>query len=161
MKHITKLIMLFFLFSSTFSFGQEQTTIAKFIITDGSSNGVDMTPTLLEQGAYTVFYTSGNDGLIYMANYWPKAGSQSYGPMYSSKTASYNETYETYKADFFYFNWRYINTYDTKKGTASVQLIKIYKPQGVAFILKVIPENLDFIVYKGYMEGTIDFSIYK
>lgn len=153
--------MLFLIFSSKFSFGQEQTTIAKFIITDGSTNGIDMTPTLIEQGAYTVFYSSSNDGLIYMANYWPKAGSQSYGPMYSSKTATYNETYETYKADFFYFNWRYTNTYNSKKGTASVQLIKIYKPQGVAFILKIIPENLDYTVYKGYMEGTIDFSIYK
>ena len=37
-------------------------------------------------------------------------------------------------------------------------MIKVYKPQGVAFTVKIIPENLDIIVYKGYMEGTIDFS---
>lgn len=161
MKPITRLSLILFLVSSIFSFGQQQTTIAKFIVTDGSSNGVDITPTLMDQGAYSVFYTDENDGLIYMANYWPKGGTQSFGPMYSSKTASYNETYETYKADIFYFRWRYTNSYDDKKGTASVQLTKIYKPQGVAFILKIIPENLDYIVYKGYMEGTIDFSKYK
>jgi hypothetical protein len=138
----------------------EQEEIAKFIITDASVNGIDNTPTILDQGAYTVFYTFQNDGLIYMANYWPKNDSQSYGPMYSAATNSLNETYETYKADIFYYNWRYTNDYDGKSGTAKVQLTKIYKPQGVAFILKIIPENLDVIVYKGYMEGTVDFSQY-
>jgi hypothetical protein len=70
------------------------------------------------------------------------------------------ETYEDYKADFFYFNWRYMNDYNDKKGTATVQLIKIFKPQGITFILKIIPENLDVIVYKGYIEGSIDFSAF-
>jgi hypothetical protein len=138
----------------------EQEEIAKFIITDASVNGIDNTPTILDQGAYTVFYTFQNDGLIYMANYWPKNDSQSYGPMYSAETNSLNETYETYKADIFYYNWRYTNDYDGKSGTAQVQLTKIYKPNGVAFILKIIPVNLDVIVYKGYMEGTIDFTQY-
>ncbi|MDF1868470.1 MAG: hypothetical protein P1U70_26845 [Saprospiraceae bacterium] len=68
------------------------------------------------------------------------------------------ETYETYKADFFYFNWRYRNDYDSKSGTAKVQVIKIYKPQGIAFSVKIISENLDIIVYKGYMEGTVNFE---
>jgi hypothetical protein len=138
----------------------EQEEIAKFIITDASVNGVDNTPAILDQGAYTVFYTFQDDGQIYMANYWPKNDSQSYGPMYSAETNSLNETYETYKADIFYYNWRYTNDYNGKSGTAKVQLTKIYKPQGVAFILKIIPENLDVIVYKGYMEGTVDFSQY-
>jgi hypothetical protein len=141
-------------------YSQRQETLAKFIITDATTNGVDVTPTLLANKAYTVFFTSDNDGLIYMANVWPKSNSQSYGPMYSVETQKKRETYETYEADIFYFNWRYINTYDNKKGTAKVQVIKIYKPQGVAFTVKIIPENLDIIVYKGYMEGTIDFSDY-
>jgi hypothetical protein len=146
--------------SSNSSKSSEQEVIAKFIITDASVNGIDNTPTILEQGAYTVFYTSQDDGLIYMANYWPKNDTQSFGPMYSAETVAYNETYETYKADIFYYNWRYTNDYDGKSGTAKVQLTKIYKPQGVAFILKIIPENLDIIIYKGFMEGTIDFSQY-
>jgi hypothetical protein len=53
-----------------------------------------------------------------------------------------------------------MNDYDDKKGTATVQLIKIFKPQGITFILKIIPENLDVIVYKGYIEGSIDFSAF-
>lgn len=82
---------------------------------------------------------------------------QSFGSMYSAETETYNETY---KADVFYYNWRYTNDYDGKSGTAKVQLTKIYKPQGIAFVLKIIPENLDIIIYKGFMEGTINFSQY-
>ena len=155
-----KLLILITFFSLIFfniSFGQRQETLAKFIITDATINGVDVTPTLLANKAYTVFYTSDDDGLIYMANVCPESNSQSYGPMYSVETQKKRETYETYAADIFYFNWRYINTYDNKKGTAKVQMIKIYKPQGVVFTVKIIPENLDIIVYKGYMEGTIYF----
>lgn len=152
-------MLVLLLFLQTPSLAQQE-IIAKFIITDASVNGTDVTPTLLKAGAYTVFYTSDDDELIYMANVWPNSNSQSYGPMYSAESTKHKETYETYEADIFYFNWRYINTYDEKKGTAKVQLIKIYKPQGVAFVLKMIPENLDIIIYKGYMEGTIDFSDY-
>ncbi|MCL9980936.1 MAG: hypothetical protein NBV77_05770 [Bacteroidia bacterium] len=138
--------------------GKGQEIIAKFIITDATKNGIDITPTLIENNAYTAFYKSDRKGSIYMANIWPKSRSQSYGPMYSIKSHTNRETYETYEADVFYFNWRYINTYDGKKGTAKVQVIKIYKPQGVVFVLKMITENLDLIIYKGYMEGTVDFS---
>jgi hypothetical protein len=137
---------------------RNQEVIAKFIITDATKNGVDNTPTILDQGAYTVFYTFENDGLIYMANYWPKNNSQSFGPMYSAENVSYDETYESYKSDIFYYNWKYTNDYDGKSGTAKVELTKIYKPQGIAFVLKIIPENLDVIIYKGFMEGSIDFS---
>lgn len=139
----------------------EQETLAKFTITDATTNGVDITPILLREEAYTVFYTRGDDGLVYMANVWSKSNSQSFGPMYSIENTEIHETYENYKADIFYFNWRYINNYNSKRGTAKVQVIKVYKPQGIAFILKVIPENLDLIIYKGYMNGTINFSNYE
>jgi hypothetical protein len=139
---------------------RNQEVIAKFIITEATVNGEDNTSILREQGAYTVFYKFENDDLIHMANYWPKANSQSFGPMYSAENTTYEETYESYKADVFHFNWRYTNDYDDKKGTAKVQLTKVFKPKGVSFILKIIPENLDIIIYKGYMEGTVDFSKY-
>ncbi len=162
MKTISKISLILILTSIIYcSAKAQQTTIAKFIITDASKNGTDITPTILNQGAFIAFYTSDNDGILYMANVWPKNESQSFGPLYSSKTTSYNETYETYKADLFNFKWRYINDYNTKKGTANVEMVKIYKPQGIAFILEIIPENLDVLVYKGYMEGSVDFSAFK
>lgn len=153
--------LIFLIFLTNNLLAQNQETLAKFVITDASINDIDYTPTYLNWGAYSVFYTSDNDGLLYMANVAPENNSQSFGPMYSTQSATYDETYETYKADIFYYNWRYINDYDSKKGTAKVQFIKIYKPQGVAFILKMISENLDVVIFKGYMEGTIDFSRYR
>jgi hypothetical protein len=158
-----RLFFLVFILSPLLTFGQteSQKTLAKFIITDAKSNGQDITPILLEAEAYTVFYTSGDDGLVYMANVWPKNNSQSFGPMYGVQAENIEETYENYEADFFYFNWQYKNTYDGKTGTAKVQVVKVYKPQGVTFTLKIIPEDLDVIVYKGFMEGTVDFGVFS
>ncbi len=161
-KMIKTVFFLLFLFTSFLVAAQddEQTTLAKFNILDASHNGVDVTPDILEAGAYTVFYTIAEDGLMYMANVWPNNESQSFGPMYGVQTEKVEETYENYAADYFYFNWRYNNTYNDESGTAAVEVIKIYKPQGVAFTIKIVSEELDVIIYKGYMEGTVDFSVY-
>lgn len=112
----------------------QQPPIARYIITKASIYGIDYTRKILDQSAYTVFYTIDNDGIVYMANRWPKNGTQSFGPTYSTQTALYDVTYETYKADIFYFDWQYENDYNPKKGTAKVQFTKIYKPNGIAFI---------------------------
>ena len=146
-----------------FSIGQDrqEETFAKFIITDASRNGADITPHLLDAEAYSVFYSYENDDGLYMANVWPKKNSQSYGPMYSFTIEEEKHTYEDYQADYFFFNWRYINDYDKKKGTAKVSVIKIYKPQGVVYIMKMVTETLDIIVYKGYLEGSLNFSTFE
>src|ERR1035437_5447434 len=155
-----KIILLISLLISTCLLAQHKHNfVAKFVDTDGSVNGVDITPTLLEQEAFTLFYTRNSDTL-YMDNIWLKDTTQSDGPLHASKPALYNQKYGTYPADIFYFNWDYSNSYDDIKGTASVQITRVYKPQGVAVILKIIPENSDLIIYNGYMEGIIDFSVY-
>jgi len=156
-NHMKKLLLLIIFFQVSSCFSQQQ-TLAKFIISDASSNGVDLTERYLEVGGYISFYL--DKGQLAMANVMPRANTQSYGRLYSASTYKLNETYENYQADFFYFNWRYINTYDSKKGTAKIELIKIYKPQGIAFICKIIPENLDILIYKGFMEGTLDLTKY-
>lgn len=136
-----------------------QETVAKFIISDASSNGYDTTETYLEAGGYLVLYTL-SDGNLYMANVMSKKGTQSFGRLYAAEHNKIKETEENYEADIFYYKWRYINSYDSKKGTATVELIKIYKPQGVTFTIKIIPENLDVLIYKGYMEGTLNLNKY-
>ena len=143
-----------------FAQNNNQVTLSKFIITDASKNGNDITETILEQNAYLVFYTDAEKNL-FMANIWEKNDTQSFGRLYNTEHKKLKETYESFEADIFYFRWRYINSYDTKKGTATVELIKIYKPQGVTFKITIIPENLDVLVYKGYMEGTLDLNKYS
>ncbi len=143
-----------------FAQNNNQVTLSKFIITDASKNGNDITETILEQNAYLVFYTDAEKNL-FMANIWEKNDTQSFGRLYNTEHKKLKETYESFEADIFYFRWRYINSYDTKKGTATVELIKIYKPQGVTFKIKIVPENLDILVYKGFMEGTLDLNKYS
>ncbi len=140
---------------------QENKKTTKFIITDASTNGVDTTPTLLEAKAYIVFYTVENDNLLYMSHVWPKHNSQSYGPMYSLESETKKETYEAHKADVFNFDWLYITGYADKKGAAKVQLMKVYKPEGITYVLKIIPPTLEVIVYKGYLEGSVNFSAFE
>ncbi len=140
---------------------QETKQTTKFIITEAITNGVDTTPAILEAKAFMVFYTVENDNILYMANVWPKQNSQSYGPMYSVTSETKKETYEEYKADVFNFDWLYITGYGDKKGTAKVQLIKVYKPQGITYVLKISPPNLEIIIYKGYLEGSINFSAFE
>lgn len=140
-------------------FGQnnKQKTLSKFIISDATRNGIDMTETILNQRGYIVFYTNDSNNL-FMANAREKKDTQSFGRLYNTEHNELKETYESFEADIFHFNWRYINSYDTDRGTAKVELMKIYKPQGVIFKIKIITENLDVLVYKGYMEGTLDLN---
>jgi hypothetical protein len=153
-------LALLFGFISTVSVAQQR-TLAKFVITDASINDQDATETYLQSGGYIAFYTIG-DGNLYMTNFMSKLyNSQSFGRLYSTEHKKIRETYETYEADVFYFRWRYINSYNSAKGTATVELIKIYKPQGITFSCTIIPENLDVLVYKGYMDGSLDFSNYS
>jgi hypothetical protein len=157
-----KLILGILLILNAIAFGQtnKQETLSKFIISDATDNGNDITETILDQRGYLVFYTK-NDNSLYMANVWQKNDTQSFGRLYNTEHKKLKETYESFEADIFYFKWRYINSYDTKKGTSTVELIKIYKPQGVTFKITIIPENLDVLVYKGYMEGTLDLNKYS
>ena len=148
------------MFFSTIASGQQQETLARFIISDAKMNDTDITPEVLANKAFIVFYKGGTHGQLFMANVWPVADTQSHGPIYAIESRSTKETYDSYAADVFHFNWRYQNTYDTNKGTATVQVIKIYKPQGVAFVIKIIPEDLDVLVYKGYMDGSLDRSFF-
>lgn len=140
---------------------ESKTELAKFTITEAKFNGVDKSSLLLDAEAYIIFYTTGTDELLYMANVRSNSNSQSFGPIYGVESKNREESDEYYKTDFINFNWQYANTYNDKTGTAQVQVTKIYKPQGVEFVIKIIPENLDEAIYKGRMDGTIDFSIYE
>lgn len=138
-----------------------QPWIVKFTITNGKDDNEDISNILIAQDAFIVFYTIENDELIYMANVWPKNNSQSYGPLYSVKPTIQATTYEKNNADLYSFNWKYSNDYNNKTGTAKVQVIKIYKPQGIEYLLKIIPENLKELEYKGNMDKIVDFSKLK
>lgn len=163
-KLVTQIGIIFGILFPQFSVAEVITCkeLAKFIITDATINGDDVSSQYIDEGAYLVFYTvEGINENIHMANFWPKSNSQSYGEIFGAEISTTEADSANYKMDYCSFNWSYKNTYDDKKGTAKVEVIKIFKPAGVAFVIKIIPEDLDVLIYKGYMEGTLDFSAFQ
>ncbi len=136
-----------------------QKKLAKFVISDAKIDGVDHSPVYLAAGAYIVFYSNKKEDQTFMANYWPAQDSQSYGQIYSLEHEEFAETTDHYEWEVFTFNWSYKNTYDNKTGTAKVHFSKIYKPQGVAFVIKIVTESLQILEFKGFMHGTVDFNV--
>jgi hypothetical protein len=156
-----KNLLLFLVFSLLgFKSFSQQETLAKFIVLEFKNNGQDYTNWSLDRSQYIVFFVN-EDKKLCMANVCGTCkNEQSYGNLYHLDNKSYGETNTTYKMDIFKYRWQYFNTYDNKTGSAIIELTKVYKPQGVAFEMKMIIENLDILTYKGYMEGSINFSDY-
>ena len=155
-------LIVFILFSQlVVAQSENQKLIAKFVITKATKNGEDVTPLYIQTGASLIFYTSGNDGLLYLSNFCPNADSQSYGPVYAVKSSSIPKKNKKQKVDISHFNWHYTNTYDNKTGIAKVEMPKIYNPLNITFSITIIPENLDILIYNGYMEGSVDFSAFN
>lgn len=148
---ITFVVFPLFLFSQS----KKQDIIVKYIITEGTKNNQDISNTLTKEGAYTIFYTLGDDKTLYLANIWPNSKSQSYGPLSNITSEKIEESDEYYETDIFYFDWQYSNTYDDESGNAKVEAATIHKPEGLFFEIEIITENLDKTIYKGYMEGTL------
>ena len=153
----TKILTLtILLFGVIININAQQKVIAKFNVTHAVSNGDDITEWAVNSNVYTVFYIL--NGQLFMANYAERDDTQSWGRIWGLHEQTEPETLSNYKTDIFYFNWDYKNSYDSKTGTCKAQLLKIYKPQGVVSVLKLITESLDVTEYTGFMEGTIDFS---
>lgn len=157
-NNLHQLIMLFawlaFLLP-TMAFAQESTTHAKFIIQDARVNNNDISEQFVKEGAYLVIYTNKGENKIYFANINPKQGSQSFGHIFDTHSESTEQSQTHYKNDVFKFKWSYTNDYDNKLGTATVKLVKVHKEAGIAFTCTIIPENLDVMIFKGYMEGSL------
>lgn len=156
MKRSVIQLSLLLLFLPTLTFC-EPVLLAKYIITDARHNGEDATKEYLDQGGHIVFLENEQDQLS-MANIRSIAKTYSYGEMYNVEFDSEPATAEHYETELFAFVWSYTNSYDSKEGTAQVQIIKVYKPQGTVFRMTMILENLDQLVYTGYLEGSINFK---
>ena len=151
-----KILLVVLFLASLLSFSQQE-VLAKFIITNATRNGLDVTQVYQESGSYLVFYSSNNDGDIYMANVAGNLGTQSFGRLFGFETERFLETEDMFEYDLYSYKWNYINNYNDINGTATVGLMKVYKPQGVAFMCRIITEGLDILEYKGYMEGSLQF----
>lgn len=151
-----KIISVILIFVPTIIIGQidKQKIISKFVITNGTKNGNDITELLLEQQAYFVFYREYDNSLC-LANVWVKNNSKSYGKVFDNKDEKSGVMSKEFESNIFSFKWNYENTYNNKQGIANVELVMIHKPIGKVFIMTIISENSDVLKYNGYVEGSL------
>ncbi len=136
---------------------KKQQELVRFVVLDANFNGVDYTDWALNNSNYFIFFLNEYNKLCFSN---VTDGEQSYGLTSNIKHQEIEATETTYAADHYTFRWGYSNTYDKKKGSALVELIKIYKEQAVAFEIKMVTENMDVLIYKGYMEGSVNLEQY-
>jgi hypothetical protein len=149
-----------FLVVSLNGWGQKnQETIAKFIIREAKLNDEDITTIALESKQYLVIYSLEDKGETYLANVWAETERQMFGKIFNIELNEIKETENSYRIQEFTFTWRYTyDQVDSKIKTGNVQLSKIFKTNGITFIMKIIDADLDVFIYKGFMEGSFNFK---
>ncbi len=129
--------------------------IIKFEIRDARENDIDITPQVLSDKAYLVFYLSNDGSEVLFSNYRKIPETQCYGKIYSVKIEDNPETETDFRNIEYNFQWSYTETNDNYNGTAEVKLFLVYKTKGVYFECSIIKENLDEFIYKGIMIGDL------
>ena len=132
---------------------------ARYIITESTLNNKDLTWFDTEREGYFIFIELDNQ--LNLCNMSANNDDYSFGTILDIKSEKTEETDDTYESATYKFRWKYYNTYDDETGYANINFEKIYKPQGTIFKLTMILPNLDVYIYKGYMEGTLDFDKLK
>jgi hypothetical protein len=138
-----------------FSSAQEQIWLAKLNILEAKIDNVDRTDWYLQQQSYTVFYISEN-GQFCLANVCPGADSQSYGSISMWSAERFPETADSYATEVYTFRWSYANSYDSHTGSALCTLYKVFKPNAVVYELRMVVEDMTTLVFKGYMDRSIN-----
>lgn len=152
MKSVKFIIFLFFWVKAGFTQDTHwQKTILRFDIEEAAINGEDYTDAFTEQRAYMSFYKVDNDSILLMALVWLKEGSQTWGRVYPHSVISTNEMYDGFKSERSYYRWEYQNSFNENSGNALIELIKVVKPEGLFYVMKVFVHTFDLAVYKGYM----------
>jgi hypothetical protein len=139
---------------------QEQIILTEFIIKDVRFDGVDYSKEAIQDGNRLYFYKVKDSDEILFSNFWEKSDAQSYGPIHSLTQKHYDETDEYFETDEYKFIWSYKNSYEDKVGTCEMILKLEHKPRGIFFDLKIYPENLEELHYRGEFKGTMDFVKY-
>lgn len=149
------ILIAFLMVISIIGMAQEQKIIAKLGILEARFNGVDFTEWCMDKNNYLVLFTD-EDNEVCLSNI--TNGGQSYGGVSVLDYKKIPETKETYETHIYQMRWKYHNTYDTHSGSSLIELTVIHKPHASSYELKMIQENMDVNIYKGYIDGSVDLS---
>ena len=156
-KHTFRVLVLLLCLVQLESYAQKQKTLCRLVILDARIEGQDVTEYYVDRKQFLTLYQTAN-GEVYFANVSSSTDEQSFGRTYNTTWDKGKETDSTFPYVKCDFKWSYLNSYDKKRGTGTVSLLVIKKPQGNMFVCTIILENLEQVVYKGYVEGTLDLS---
>lgn len=115
-------------------------------------DGEDYSELYCQMDAFLAFYN--RDGVAYFASCWQKAGTQSYGRV------TLLEQDETEDEMTSVILWKYANTYDDETGTAQILLRLTRRPVSVAFELSILTESAKMLMFKGYVNGSLNWKPY-
>lgn len=148
MKRIILSILVLFYIGSVVA----QSTDVSYKVTNYSINGENYDDVALMEDVSLVFYLD-DDQAPSFANIWRASDSQSYGRVYALKKVNYEETDSTYAMNEIKFTWKFINSYDEKRGNAAVTIQNIYIGNSVLFNAEIIVmDNLEVLSLRGYLE---------
>jgi hypothetical protein len=161
---IVCMYILFFSFSIVAKAQNDSTgkliLLAEFSVKDVRFNSIDYTKEAIDGKNNLYFYKYIGVDNVYMKNVWEKEDSQSFGPIHSLSYKYFEETDEFYEFEEYKFIWSYENTFDEKVGTCEAILRLEYKPRGIYFDLKIYPEDLEELHYRGEFKGSMEFIKY-
>ena len=156
MKQIFTLITMAFLFTGTNATAQKLTQLkdsdTALSIVQVQIDGEDYTSVYLENDAFLAFYEY--NGKLHFSNVWQKAGTQSYGEVEILEHTEKDDTV------FMRLLWYYANSYDDHTGTAIILIQFIQRPVAVSFELSMLTESAGLSVYKGYVNGSLNWKPY-
>lgn len=121
-------------------------------IVQAELDGEDYSELYVKNEAFLAFYY--RDSTAYFANVWQKSDTQSYGRI---TLLELGETNNGMTASVI---WKYANSYDDKIGTAQIILRLTNRPVSVSFELSVLTESGSLSIYKGYVNGSLNWKPY-
>ncbi|RZJ69757.1 MAG: hypothetical protein EOO47_23845 [Flavobacterium sp.] len=153
-QYLTKILaIVILLFFTKAVKAQDFKLHSKFIIKNARINNSNITEEWINGDSFMGLYTVDTGDDIYFAVINPGKKSSSTGRVTNLRDQRLENSPSGDEKQLFTFQWSYANSYDDKKGVASVKIIQTRSQYGVSFDCTIVPENKDIISFSGMMNS--------
>jgi hypothetical protein len=119
----------------------------KYFVTEAIINNQDYSECYIEDGQFLSFYKN-EDGDLGFLNSTLNGDEFSFGSISRLKSEKI-EVGDT-NGELITFCWHYHNSYDMNSGNAYVSIKRVFRENGMEFIIKIITKKLDVLIFSGY-----------
>lgn len=134
-------------------------TLLHFEIEEATINGEDFSKLYNDNKSFLVIFKNLTDSSLSMAICWRENKSQSFGFLEAHSMIVTNEPFQENRATRAFYKWHYNNSYNEINGIANIELIQIFKPTGIYYVLKMTTDKFDLCTYKGYLVESLTNQI--